>query len=173
MNDRPARRPSSSQVTGSTQRRRQQGRLFLGALVGSAVFAVTATGLAVRHDAEPDRSDRISVGRTCRSTLGQELELSCGTYGFGDLRHVCPTAAAGGGRCVPTKAVTVRNTGPSTVYVTVINGPRQGIRVQGGEREITPGHSATLRPREGQLLFDITLRGAGGDPKSLTVTRVQ
>ncbi|MGW5664657.1 hypothetical protein ACWEWG_32045 [Streptomyces sp. NPDC003758] len=118
-------------------------------------------------------SDRVGVGHTCRSTLEQTFEISCCTYGFGDLRHVCQAPGATDRRCVRTKAVTVRNTGPHPVYVTVVHAPRQGIRDQSRERTIESGHSSTLRPGEDQLLFDITLRGAGREAKSLTVTAVE
>jgi hypothetical protein len=115
--------------------------------------------------------DRVSAGRTCRSALPADQELSCGTYGFGDLRHLCPTPYVPR-RCTTTTQVRVRNTGPSTVYVTVIHGPRQGERQQGPEREIAPGHRADLRPGQGHLLFDLTLRGTG-PVSSLTVVSVR
>ncbi|WP_406425639.1 hypothetical protein [Streptomyces sp. NBC_01589] len=38
-------------------------------------------------DAGPDS---IGTGRVCRSTLPADLDLSCGTYGFGDMRYLCP-----------------------------------------------------------------------------------
>jgi hypothetical protein len=58
------------------------------------------------------------------------------------------------------------------VYVTVIHGARQGERQQSPVREIAPGHTAVLRPGQGHLLFDLTLRGAG-PVKSLTVVSVR
>jgi hypothetical protein len=72
-----------------------------------------------------------------------------------------------------TRAVTVRNTGHSVAYVTVISGPRQGTREQGRDQAIVPGSSATLRPATGRLLFDITLRRTEGSPGRLEVTHVE
>ncbi|MEV5149467.1 hypothetical protein AB0L14_35065 [Streptomyces sp. NPDC052727] len=128
-------------------------------------------GTSLSHDADDTGDDRVSAGRTCRSALHADQELSCGTHGFGDLRYLCPTHDALR-RCSTTTQVGVRNTGPSTVYVTVIHGPRRGERQQGPEREIAPGHTADLRPGQGDLLFDLTLRGAG-PVKSLTVVSVR
>ncbi|MFH9090172.1 hypothetical protein [Streptomyces sp. NPDC017673] len=138
---------------------------------GCAVLTLVAVGTSSARDVGDTGGDLVRAGRTCRSALPADEELSCGTYGFGDLRHVCPTSDAPR-RCSTTTQVRVRNTGPSTVYVTVIDGPRQGERRQGPERGIAPAHTADLRPGQGNLLFDLTLRGAG-PVKSLTVVSVR
>ncbi|MFB7597479.1 hypothetical protein [Streptomyces sp. NPDC056160] len=67
----------------------------------------------------------------------------------------------------------MRNSGRSRVYVTYIAGRGQGVREQGPQQVVEPGHEVTLRPGEGRLLFDITLRGADGGPSSLEVVRVR
>ncbi|MFD9292552.1 hypothetical protein ACFWBV_30590 [Streptomyces sp. NPDC060030] len=137
---------------------------------GFLVLALAVAGaVMVRGGTAEKEVDRAGVGHNCRSTLPRELELSCGTYGFGDLRQVCPAD----GPCERTTAVTGRNFGSATVYVTVIAGPAPGDGRQGGEQRIASGRSAVLRPPEGQWLFDITLRGAGPDPKRLTVTGIR
>ncbi|MBG7699175.1 hypothetical protein HCJ76_14070 [Streptomyces sp. MC1] len=141
------------------------------AWAGCAVLTLVAVGTSLPHDPDDTGDDRVSAGRTCRSALPADEELSCGTYGFGDLRYVCPTPDAPR-RCSTTTQVRVRNTGPSTAYVTVIHGPRQGERGQGPEQEIAPAHTADLCPGQGDLLFDLTLRGAGA-VKSLTVVSVR
>lgn len=151
--------------------RRRPDPLSAAAWAGCAALTLIAVGTSLPHDADDTGDDRVGAGRTCRSVLPADQELSCGTYGFGDLRYVCPTPDAPR-RCPTTTQVQVRNTGPSTVYVTVIDGPRQGERRQGPEREITPGHTAVLRPGQGDMLFDLTLRGAG-PVKSLTVVSVR
>lgn len=138
---------------------------------GCAALTLLALGTWLAHDAADPDDDRVGAGRTCRSALPADQELSCGTYGFGDLRYVCPARDVPR-RCPTTTQVRVRNTGPSTVYVTVIHGARQGERQQSPEQEITPGRTAVVRPGQGHLLFDLTLRGAG-PVKSLTVVSVR
>ncbi|MEU3794260.1 hypothetical protein AB0F07_31410 [Streptomyces fructofermentans] len=138
---------------------------------GCAALALVGAGALLLCD-EDAADGRVSAGRACRSTLPADAELSCGTYGFGDLRQVCPASGAARG-CTPTEAVTVRNSGPSAVYVTVIHGARQGERLQGPETKVGAGRTAVLRPGQGQLLFDVTLRGPGRGPKSLTVVSVR
>jgi hypothetical protein len=123
------------------------------------------------RDAGDTSHDRVGVGRVCRSALPADQEISCGTYGFGDLRYLCPAPDAPW-RCSTTTQVLVRNTGPSTVYVTAVHGARQGERQQSPEQEIVPRHTAAVRPGQGHLLFDLTLRGAG-PVKSLTVVSVR
>jgi hypothetical protein len=138
---------------------------------GCVVLTLLALGTSLPHDAADPGDDRVGAGRTCRSSLPADQELSCGTYGFGDLRYVCPAHDVPR-RCTPTTQVRVRNTGPFTVYVTVVHGARQGERQQSPEREIAPGRTVVLRPGQGQLLFDLTLLGAG-PVKSLTVVSVR
>jgi hypothetical protein len=138
---------------------------------GCVVLTLLALGTSLPHDAANPGDDRVGAGRTCRSSLPADQELSCGTYGFGDLRYACPAHGVPR-RCTPTTQVRVRNTGPSTVYVTVVHGARQGERQQSPEREIDPGRTVVLRPGQGQLLFDLTLLGAG-PVKSLTVISVR
>ncbi|GGT33397.1 hypothetical protein [Streptomyces chromofuscus] len=145
--------------------------LAAAALAGCAALALIAWGTSFPRDADDTGDDRVGAGRTCRSALPSDQELSCGTYGFGDLRYLCPTPDKPR-HCATTTGVRVRNTGPSTVYVTVIHGARQGERRQGPEREIAPGRTADLRPGKGHLLFDLTLRGTG-PVKSLTVVSVR
>ncbi|MFB7502339.1 hypothetical protein [Streptomyces broussonetiae] len=118
-------------------------------------------------------TDHVAAGRVCRSELPRGMELSCGTYGFGDLRYACPAKTHDGVRCVRTSQVTVRNSGRSRVYVTYIAGPRPGVLDEGPRRTLGPGRAATLRPGGGRLLFDITLRGAANGPSSLEVVRVR
>ncbi|MFD9287617.1 hypothetical protein ACFWBV_04745 [Streptomyces sp. NPDC060030] len=138
----------------------------------TATIAVLAS--AHFRDGGTGTGDRVVVGRTCRSTLERDLELSCGTYGFGDLRFVCPTGrATTTENCARTVEVEVRNTGAGSVNVTVIGGPRQGDRRQSSEESIAPGQSTVLRPGNRQWLFDITLRGPGPEAKRLTVTGVR
>ncbi|MFK4104202.1 hypothetical protein ACI2L1_29785 [Streptomyces sp. NPDC019531] len=134
-----------------------------------AVLAAAGVAIAWHPAGEQGGDDRVEVGRVCRSTLTPGLELSCGTYGFGDLRRVCRDHGSAG-RCVLTSAVTVRNTGGSPVYVSVVSGPRQGVREQGADLLLVPGQSATLRPGRQRFLFDITLRRTGDAPGSLEVT---
>lgn len=138
---------------------------------GCAALTLIALVTSLPRDAGAPGRDRVSAGRVCRSALPADQELSCGTYGFGDLRHLCPKPGVPW-RCSTTTQVRVRNTGPSTVYVSVIHGVRQGERQQGPEQEITPRHTAVLRPGQGHLLFDLNLRGAG-PVKSLTVVSVR
>lgn len=174
MNLRQFPRPTRSR-TPSAQRRGRRCLLRPSAGVWFATLALLAAGAAVARD-HADVSgveDRVAPGRVCRSMLGQGLELSCGTYGFGDLRYVCPTAATGGSRCRRTQAVTVRNTGSSTVYVRSVHGPGPGVRRQTGQQMIRPGRSVTLRPLGEGFLFDITLRGTGSSPGTVTVTLVR
>jgi hypothetical protein len=151
--------------------RKRPDRTWTVMWAGCAALTLLALGALLPHDAADTGDDRVGAGRACRSALPAGQELSCGTYGFGDLRYVC-RAHDVPRRCTPTTQVRVRNTGPSTVYVTVIHGARQGERQQSPEREITSGHTAFLRPGQGHLLFDLTLRGAG-PVKSLTVVSVR
>ncbi|MFE7752338.1 hypothetical protein [Streptomyces sp. NPDC057428] len=116
--------------------------------------------------------DRVTAGRECHSELPPGAELSCGTYGFGDLRYVCSAGFDDEDRCVRTSQVTVRNAGRSTVYVACIVGPHQGVREEGPRQALEPGGEATLRPGGGRLFFDITLRGTDGGPNRLEVLRV-
>lgn len=154
----------------------------------SAVAALAAAGCwflgrggeppsgADRDRVSADRvsAESVSVGRVCRSELPRGMELSCGTYGFGDTRYVCPAPDHDGQRCVRTSQVTVRNSGRSPVYVTCIAGPRQGVREERQpQRALEPGDETTLRPGEGWLLFDITLRGTDRGPGRLEVVRVR
>lgn len=143
------------------------------AMAAVAVLAATAYWSYDREGGPAKEADRVTAGRLCRSTLPPDLELSCGTYGFGDLRYTCPAHGRGDERCVPTSMVTVRNSGPSRVYVTYIAGPRPGVREQGPQQALEPGREATLRPGEGRLLFDITIRGADERPSVLEVVRVR
>jgi hypothetical protein len=160
-----------------TPRRQLRARCLLR--TSAPVWLALLTLAAVVSTAACDRAggqatgDRVAVGRECRSTLAQGLQLSCGTYGFGDLRYVCRTTGTSGRRCLPTTAVTVRNTGRSAVLVTVVKGPRQGIREQSGEQTLAPGQSAVLRPGAREFLFDITLGNTGSARGSLLVMRVQ
>ncbi len=117
-------------------------------------------------------TDRLRVGRVCRSTLPPGMELSCGTYGFGDMRYVCTADSPEGRLCDPTTQVTVRNAGRSVVYVTCIGGPRQGVRQEGPQQALAPGRKLTLRPGSERWLFDITLRGSGGGPGTIQVVGV-
>ncbi|MFK4105659.1 hypothetical protein ACI2L1_37485 [Streptomyces sp. NPDC019531] len=138
-----------------------------------ALAGLATVGVAIVWPPAGERGgdDRVEVGRVCRSTLTPGLELSCGTYGFGDLRYVCRKHGTTGW-CVLASVVTVRNTGRSRVYVTVVSGPRQGIREESDDRMIAPGRSVTLRPGGQRFLFDITLRRTGVAPGSLEVTEV-
>ncbi len=147
--------------------RRRPGRTSAATWPVCAVLTLVVLGISLPHDDADKGVNRVGAGRTCRSVLPVDQELSCGTYGFGDLRYVCP-APDEPWHCSRTTQVQIRNTGPSTVYVTVIHGPRPGERRQGPEREIAPGHTAGLRPGKGDLLFDLTLRGAG-PVKTVTV----
>ncbi|POX60473.1 hypothetical protein C3492_27475 [Streptomyces sp. Ru62] len=143
----------------------------------AACLAVTAWGVTGHRlsfrDGRADDADRVAVGRLCRSALPGSMQLSCGSYGFGDLRYVCPAPRRDDGTCVPTSAVTVRNSGDSSAYVSWIAGPRPGVREQGREQRVSPGREVTLRPGRGRLLFDVTLRGGGDKPSSLEVVRVR
>lgn len=153
----------------------RQGVAWPALAVCVAVTALGVTGCRLHsQDDGADGADRVTAGRVCRSSLPGSMELSCGTYGFGDLRYVCPVPQHGGAPCVPTTAVAVRNSGRSTEFVSSIAGSRPGVRVQGREQRILPGREVTLRPGRGRLLFDITLRsGGGGEPSSLEVIRVR
>lgn len=131
-----------------------------------------STAVAWLQADEPGGNDRVRAGRVCVSALPPGMELSCGTYGFGDLRRVCQREATGG-RCARSSAVTVRNTGHTLVHVTVISGPGQGIREQGTDQVLAPGQSATLRPGPARILFDITLRHTGTAHGRLEVTDVR
>ncbi|AEY85773.1 hypothetical protein SHJG_0496 [Streptomyces hygroscopicus subsp. jinggangensis 5008] len=118
-------------------------------------------------------ADRVTAGRVCRSALPRGMELSCGTYGFGDLRYVCSARRHDGARCERTSQVTVRNPGRAVVYVTYLAGARPGVREEGPRQSVEPGGETTLRPGAGRLLFDITLRGTDGGPSRLEVVGVR
>jgi hypothetical protein len=128
---------------------------------------------ADRVTADRVTANRVTAGRVCRSALPHGMELSCGTYGFGDLRYVCAAHSHDGTRCERTSQVTVRNSGRSVAYVTYIAGPGEGVREESPRQAVGPGDEATLRPGGGQLLFDITLRATDGGPSSLEVVRVR
>ncbi|MEV5149095.1 hypothetical protein [Streptomyces sp. NPDC052727] len=151
--------------------RRRPARIAAAMWPACAALTLVALGISLPRDGAVTGDSRVGAGRTCRSVLLADQELSCGTYGFGDLRYVCPAPDAPR-RCSKTMRVEIRNTGPSTVYVTVIHGPRPGERLQDPEREIAPGHTADLRPGKGDLLFDLTLRGAG-PVKAVTIVSVR
>ncbi|MGW0148682.1 hypothetical protein ACWEGS_26365 [Streptomyces sp. NPDC004822] len=136
-----------------------------------AALTLTALVTSLLRDGGGTGAGRVGPGRICRSALPADQELSCGTYGFGDLRYACPKPDAPW-RCTTTTQVRVRNTGPSTVYISIIHGARQGERLQSPERAVAPRRTVTLRPGRGQLLFDLTLRGAGPGT-SLTVVSVR
>lgn len=148
---------------------RYRSQAMAGAIC--AVLTLVALVTTFPRDAGDAGSDHVGTGHVCRSTLPADLELSCGTYGFGDMRRLCPKPEAPR-HCAMTTQVRVRNTGPSTVYVSVIHGARQGERKQDPEQAVAPRHTATLSPGRGHLLFDVTLRGAG-PVKSLTVVSVR
>ncbi|CAM5707965.1 MULTISPECIES: hypothetical protein [Streptomyces] len=118
-------------------------------------------------------ADRVTAGRVCRSALPRGMELSCGTYGFGDLRYVCAAGRHEGARCERTSQVTVRNPGRALVYVTYLAGARPGVREEGPRQAVEPGGETTLRPGAGRLLFDITLRGTDAGPSRLEVVGVR
>ncbi|MEU5087622.1 hypothetical protein [Streptomyces sp. NPDC021356] len=155
----------------------RRGVVWPAACTWSAVVGLVVAGcwFLGRPGEPPAGADRVAVGRECRSSLPRNMELSCGTYGFGDVRYICSagSGSGGGGRCARTTMVTVRNSGRSRVYVTYIAGRGQGVREQGPQQVVEPGREVTLRPGEGRLLFDITLRGADGGPSSLEVVRVR
>lgn len=153
----------------------RRGVLWSAIAACAAVTALSVTGHGLTfRDGRSDDADRVVAGRACRSALPVTMELSCGTYGFGDLRYVCPASQRGETACVPTSAVTVRNSGDSTAYVSSIAGSGPGIRDEGREQPVSPGREVTLRPGRGRLLFDITLRSGSGDkPSSLEVVRVR
>src|SRR3954470_9862272 len=104
----------------------------------SAVVALAATGCWASGGGseQPSGTDRVAAGRVCRSTLPRVMELSCGRYGFGDVRYVCPAKSHDTRRCARTCMVTVRNSGSSRVYVTYIAGARQGVRDEGPEQAL-------------------------------------
>ncbi|MEV7080902.1 hypothetical protein AB0N88_20575 [Streptomyces sp. NPDC093516] len=135
--------------------------------------AMAALVVAVCSIPGRDGGDQVARGRVCRSTLPRGMELSCATYGFGDLRYRCPKSDADGRPCVRTSGVTVRNRGRTRVYVTYIAGVRQGVREQGPQRALEPGAEITLRPGGRRWLYDITLRGTEEGPKILEVVRVR
>ncbi|KOV88623.1 MULTISPECIES: hypothetical protein [Streptomyces] len=145
-----------------------------------AVLGLAAAGcwLAGRagepsSDAGDAAVDRVTAGRVCRSALPRGMELSCGTYGFGDLRYVCDAQRHDGARCERTSQVTVRNPGRAVVYVSYLAGPLPGVREEGPGQAVEPGGEVTLRPGAGRLLFDITLRGTDRGPSRLEVVRVR
>jgi hypothetical protein len=141
--------------------------------LGTICAALTLIALvaSLPRDAGDADADRVGPGRVCRSALPADQDLSCATYGFGDMRYACPEPDVPW-RCTMTTQVRVRNTGPSIVYVSVIHGVRQGERLRGPERKVAPRHTATLRPGHGHLLFDLTLRGVGPST-SLTIVSVR
>ncbi|MEU3252271.1 hypothetical protein [Streptomyces sp. NPDC006997] len=141
------------------------GRLSWYGLLAVAAAAVAAGSVGWSADG----AYRVAAGRVCRSALPPGLELSCGADGFGDLRRVC----SGGGACTRTTAVTVRNDGTSAVYVSVVSGPRQGVREQGADHLVRSGDTVVLRPGRAEYLFDITLRAARSGPAVLAVVRVR
>ncbi|MBT3149775.1 hypothetical protein HTV45_02410 [Streptomyces sp. CHD11] len=149
-----------------------QGRMnvSLGAGAGAVLLllALHAGGETVEVPAGDGRADVVTMGRVCRSELAPNMELSCGTQGFGDLRHACGGQAG----CARTTAVTVRNSGPSDAFVSVISGPRQGVREQGTEERVAPRDTVTLRPDGVGYLFDIVLRASRSAPVELRVVRV-
>lgn len=134
-------------------------------------LAVRMPDLMERSRGETAQSPHVKTGRVCHSDLTAGLELSCGTHGFEDLRHVCTTSPDGG--CRPTVAVTVRNAGRTTVRVGMISGPGPGVREEGHARILLPGRTAVLRPGAGRLLFDITLANEGAPPALLEVVGVR
>ncbi|MEW2515458.1 hypothetical protein [Streptomyces sp. NPDC046870] len=141
-------------------------------------LAVAGCWFAGRTGEPPDHAgdvaaDRVTAGRVCRSALPRGMELSCGTYGFGDLRYVCADRRHDGARCRRTSQVTVRNPGRATVYVSYLAGRRPGVREEGPRQVVGPGDETTLRPGAGRLLFDITLRGGDAGPSRLEVVRVR
>ncbi|MFD4561928.1 hypothetical protein ACFWP5_47790 [Streptomyces sp. NPDC058469] len=148
---------------------RRAPRLTLGL---AAAVTASALVLALRAPAA-ETGNPVRVGRTCHSDLAPEYPISCGTYGFGDLRHACSRPLSQASDCPLTKALTVRNTGEAAVYVALTSGPRQGVRIDGRERLLPPGASCTLRPAKGGQLFDVTLRRAGKGPGVLRVTAVE
>lgn len=172
VNDGPARRTSAPYPRGRLSARSRLRPVVWGWLALLALAAAWGTKGCDQAGGQ-DTGGRVAVGRDCRSTLEQGLELSCGTYGFGDLRYVCRTTDTRSHRCLRTTTVTVRNTGRSAVVVTVIKGPRQGTREQSREQALAPGESAVLRPGKREFLFDVTLRNTRSTPGSLLVTRVQ
>ncbi|MGW3152321.1 hypothetical protein ACWDG1_48745 [Streptomyces sp. NPDC001177] len=133
-----------------------------------AVAAVLTGVLALQH--KGTESSTVHSGATCSSQLPQDLDLSCGLSGFGDLRYAC--AAVGDHNCHLTTALTLRNTGRSQVYVAMITGPRQGVREPGAEKLVRPGEAVTLRPETGHFLFDVLVRRGGDGPGALTVVDV-
>nr|BFD87664.1 hypothetical protein StreXyl84_70650 [Streptomyces sp. Xyl84] len=149
----------------------RRGFVWPAACTWSAVAGLAVAGCWFygRHSEPPSRADRVAVGRVCRSSLPRGMELSCGTYGFGDVRYVCPAGSRDGERCTRTSRVTVRNSGRALVYVTCIAGRGQGAREQGPQEAVRPGREVTLRPGGGRLLFDITLKGTDGGRNSLEV----
>ncbi|GHB11301.1 hypothetical protein GCM10010330_76650 [Streptomyces tendae] len=138
----------------------------------AALAAFAGCWWAARDSGTATGPDRVSAGRECRSQLPRGIELSCGIYGFGDLRYLCPAGVDDEDRCARTSWVTVRNTGRSTVYVGCTAGPRQGVREEDPRRALEPGGEATLSPGRGRFLFDIALSGTDGGPSRLEVVRV-
>lgn len=151
---------------------RYRTRVPVGAGAGAGVvlllLALNMGGETAQVPAGDGEADVVTVGRVCRSELAPDMELSCGTQGFGDLRHACGDLAG----CVRTASVTVRNSGCSDAFVSVISGPRQGARVQGAEQRLAPRDTVTLRPDGVGYLFDITLRASGSAPAELRIVRV-
>ncbi|MFI8092315.1 hypothetical protein ACIF9R_28995 [Streptomyces sp. NPDC086080] len=141
----------------------------VGAGVVLLLLALGVDGGARESPAGDGAVDRVAVGRECRSELEPGMELSCGTAGFGDLRQLC----VDGERCVRTTAVTVLNCGRSDAFVSVISGPRPGVRKQGADHRLAPRGRVTLRPDGPGYLFDITLRAADSAPARLRIVRVK
>lgn len=141
----------------------------VGAGVVLLLLGLNVDGEARESPAGGGEVDRVAVGRECRSELEPGMELSCGAHGFGDLRHVCDEEA----RCVRATAVTVRNSGRSDAFVSVISGPRQGVREQGADHRLAPRGTVTLRPDGAGYLFDITLRASDSAPARIRIVRVR
>lgn len=107
--------------------------------VGTICAALTLIALvtSLPRDTGDANAGRVGPERVCRSALPADQELPCATYGFGDMRYVCPKPDVPR-RCTTTTRVRVRDTGSAIVYVSVIHGVRQGQRLQGPERKVAP-----------------------------------
>ncbi|MFC4505157.1 MULTISPECIES: hypothetical protein [Streptomyces] len=136
-------------------------RLVMGAAAATLASAVVLAAMAVLSP--PDDVHRrhvpvvIEAGAVCASLSDRRYEVSCGTTAFGDLRFNC--TGGGFGKCPPTTAVTLRNTGRTSVSVTMVSGRREGDRRLSPAPELAPGRTVTLskRPDE-KYFFDILLR---------------
>ncbi|GGO93285.1 hypothetical protein [Wenjunlia tyrosinilytica] len=163
-------------VTGEGQAApvRLAGRCLMSRLPLYSALATLVAGIVIaipRTPADAVKDNRVGEGRICRA-LAPGRELSCGTYGFGDLRYVCRTHADAG-LCSRTEAVTVRNNGRSVVHVRAISAPRQGARERGADRAVAPGRMLNLRPGRSGFLLDITLRNAGSAPAAIEVVHLE